>query len=103
MAIWILDIRSKTIPKIIFMERSKIVAIITGAISILLAIAYLVLVQLLDLRGEMKPAPISEFSRLSVTIASSYNSEFRYPCNTASNNTPASKRMGSVQGNPVSA
>ncbi|GAB1539452.1 hypothetical protein NUACC21_21180 [Scytonema sp. NUACC21] len=41
------------------MNRGKIVAIITGAISILLAIAYLILVQLLDFRGEMKPAPIS--------------------------------------------
>lgn len=40
------------------MQRSKIVAIITGAISILLAIAYLLLVQLLDFRGEMVPAPI---------------------------------------------
>ena len=85
------------------MERSKIVAILTGAISILLAIAYLVLVQLLDLRGEMKPAPISYFYQSSVTIVSLYSFELRYPCNTASNNTPASKRMGSVQGNPVSA
>ncbi|MBO3459930.1 glucose-inhibited division protein A [Aetokthonos hydrillicola Thurmond2011] len=42
------------------MNRSKIVAIMTGAISIILAIAYLILVQLLDLRGEMKPAPISQ-------------------------------------------
>ena len=41
------------------MNRSKIVAIITGAISILLAIAYLFIVQLLDFRGEMKPAPVS--------------------------------------------
>ena len=40
------------------MERPKIVAVITGAISILLAIAYLLLVQLLDFRGEMLPAPI---------------------------------------------
>lgn len=40
------------------MQRSKIVAIITGAISLLLAIAYLLLVQLLDFRGEMLPAPI---------------------------------------------
>jgi len=39
------------------MERSKIVAIITGVISISLAIAYLLLVQLLDFRGEMIPAP----------------------------------------------
>ena len=41
-------------------DRGKIVAIITGAISLLLAIAYLVLVQLLDFRGEMLPAPVSE-------------------------------------------
>lgn len=40
------------------MDRSKFVAIITGAISILLAIAYLLLVQLLDFRGEMLPAPV---------------------------------------------
>ena len=42
------------------MERSKIVAIITGAISLILAIAYLLLVQLLDFRGEMLPAPTSQ-------------------------------------------
>jgi len=42
------------------MERGKIVAIITGAISILLAIAYLLIVQLLDFRGEMIPAPVSQ-------------------------------------------
>jgi hypothetical protein len=41
------------------MNRSKIVAVITGAISVLLAIAYLILVQLLDYR-DMKPAPISQ-------------------------------------------
>lgn len=41
-------------------DRGKIVAIITGVISLLLAIAYLVLVQLLDFRGEMLPAPVSE-------------------------------------------
>ena len=40
------------------MERSKIVAIITGIISLLLAIAYLLIVQLLDFRGEMLPAPV---------------------------------------------
>ncbi|NES86620.1 MAG: glucose-inhibited division protein A [Moorea sp. SIO2B7] len=42
------------------MEKGKIVAIITGAISIFLAVAYLILVILLDLRGEMIPAPTSE-------------------------------------------
>lgn len=42
------------------MERGKLVAILTGAISIILALAYLLLVQLLDFRGEMIPAPISQ-------------------------------------------
>lgn len=40
------------------MKREKIVAIITGSLSILLALAYLVIVQLLDLRTEMIPAPM---------------------------------------------
>ncbi len=53
------------------MNRSKIVAIITGAISILLAIAYLILVQLLDFRGEMKPAPISQNQQTTI-VANSY-------------------------------
>lgn len=51
------------------MNRGKIVAIITGAISILLAIAYLLLVQLLDFRGEMKPAPTSQLSHQSSVVA----------------------------------
>ena len=42
------------------MDRGKLIAVITGAISILIAIAYLTLVQLLDFRGEMIPAPISQ-------------------------------------------
>ncbi|MCC5599989.1 hypothetical protein [Nostoc favosum] len=42
------------------MNRSKIIAILTGAISVILAIAYLILVQLLDYR-DMKPAPINQF------------------------------------------
>jgi hypothetical protein len=42
------------------MKKSQIVAIITGAISILIAVAYLILVQILDSRGEMIPAPILE-------------------------------------------
>jgi len=41
------------------MDRSRLVAIITGAIAIALSIAYLLMVQLLDLRGDMVPAPIS--------------------------------------------
>ena len=40
------------------MDRSKIVAIITGAIAVLLSVGYLLLVQLLDFRGEMLPAPV---------------------------------------------
>ena len=47
------------------MDRGKLIAIVTGAISILIAIAYLVVVQLLDFRGEMIPAPVSQ---LSVTL-----------------------------------
>ncbi|MGK7956190.1 MAG: hypothetical protein AB4063_13220 [Crocosphaera sp.] len=42
------------------MNQGKIVAIITGAVSIFLAVAYLVIVQLLDFRGEMIPAPTLE-------------------------------------------
>jgi hypothetical protein len=38
-------------------DRSKWIAIITGVISVALAVAYLVIVQLLDLRGAMVPAP----------------------------------------------
>ncbi|MFM2061490.1 MAG: hypothetical protein RLZZ507_1160 [Cyanobacteriota bacterium] len=50
------------------MNRSKIVAIITGAISILLAIAYLIVVQILDYR-DMKPAPISQINSSALVIA----------------------------------
>lgn len=39
------------------MDKKKILAIVTGAISIIIAIAYLVLVEFLD-RGEMVPAPV---------------------------------------------
>jgi hypothetical protein len=41
------------------MDRSKIIAIVTGAIAIVLSVIYLILVQLLDARGEMVPAPQS--------------------------------------------
>lgn len=40
------------------MDRKKIVAIVTGVISVIIAVAYLILVQFLDFRGEMLPAPI---------------------------------------------
>lgn len=42
------------------LDRSKIVAILTGAIALILGIAYLTVVQLLDFRGEMIPAPQSQ-------------------------------------------
>ena len=51
------------------MNRSKLVAIITGAISIILAIAYLVLAQLLDFRGEMLPAPTSQLGQTLLAVA----------------------------------
>lgn len=40
------------------MNRSKLIAVITGAIAIALSLAYLIVVQLLDFRGEMLPAPV---------------------------------------------
>jgi hypothetical protein len=40
------------------MDRSKIIAVVTGVISVVLAIAYLAVVQFIDFRGEMLPAPI---------------------------------------------
>lgn len=46
------------------MDRSKLVAIVTGVLSLLLAIGYLVLVQLLDFRGDMVPAPLSTLLNL---------------------------------------
>jgi hypothetical protein len=50
------------------MNGSKIVAIITGAISIILAIAYLIVVQILDYR-DMKPAPIGQIDQVSAIVA----------------------------------
>lgn len=41
-------------------DRSKIIAILTGIISLLLGISYLILVQALDSRGGMVPAPIDQ-------------------------------------------
>ena len=51
------------------MNRSQIVAIITGVISIFLAIAYLIVVQIIDYR-DMKPAPISQLSPQVVIVVS---------------------------------
>ncbi|MGJ5673071.1 MAG: hypothetical protein ACR9NN_05560 [Nostochopsis sp.] len=53
------------------MNSSKVVAIITGIFSIILAIAYLLLVQIIDFRGEMQPAPISETEQ-EVSIVMSF-------------------------------
>jgi hypothetical protein len=39
------------------MTRGKLLAILTGFISVTLALVYLILVQILDWRGEMLPAP----------------------------------------------
>jgi hypothetical protein len=50
------------------MDRSKIVAVLTGAIALLLGVGYLLIVQLLDFRGEMLPAPQS-FADQSAAIA----------------------------------
>lgn len=52
------------------MDKGKIVAILTGAISILIAIAYLVLVQLIDFRGEMIPAPVGWLSTITQVASS---------------------------------
>jgi len=56
------------------MDRSKLVAIITGAIAITLAIAYLLIAQLLDFRGEMLPAPQSQLPQPPVVVALSRSS-----------------------------
>ena len=40
------------------MERPKWVAVVTGVFALILSFGYLILVQLLDFRGEFKPAPI---------------------------------------------
>ena len=53
------------------MNRSQIVAIITGAISILLAIAYLIVVQIIDYR-DMKPAPISQLSPPMISAVNNF-------------------------------
>lgn len=50
------------------MDQGKIVAVVTGVISILIAIAYLVIVQLIDFRGEMIPAPVDQLSIISTFL-----------------------------------
>ncbi|MBW4602911.1 MAG: hypothetical protein KME29_25965 [Calothrix sp. FI2-JRJ7] len=58
------------------MNRSKIVAVLTGAISIILAVAYLIIVQFLDYRGEMKPAPVGMLNNPSVTYTQTADLKF---------------------------
>ncbi len=40
------------------MERGRWVAILTGVMAVILGVAYLGLVQLLDFRGNLQPAPL---------------------------------------------
>lgn len=40
-------------------QRSHWVAVLTGAVAVGLALAYLLLVQMLDFRGEFLPAPVA--------------------------------------------
>jgi hypothetical protein len=47
------------------MDRGKVVAIVTGAISIFIAVIYLILVIVLDSRGPMVPAPLGQFFQLA--------------------------------------
>ncbi|OKH32622.1 hypothetical protein NIES2101_40525 [Calothrix sp. HK-06] len=58
------------------MNRSKIVAVLTGAISIILAVAYLIIVQFLDYRGEMKPAPVGMLNHPLVTYTQTIDLKF---------------------------
>ena len=52
------DFKSQT-KNFSLMTRGKIVAVLTGAIAVAIAVAYLLLVALLDARGPMVPAPPS--------------------------------------------
>ncbi|MDX2098458.1 MAG: hypothetical protein SFW36_11835 [Leptolyngbyaceae cyanobacterium bins.59] len=47
------------------MDRSKLIAIVTGVLSLILGIAYLAIVQFLDSR-DMIPAPIGQLPVLSL-------------------------------------
>ncbi|MGD1851388.1 MAG: hypothetical protein ACFCBU_12580 [Cyanophyceae cyanobacterium] len=46
------------------MDRSNWVAIATGSIALFLGIVYLLIVQFLDFRGEMVPAPIDTLGNI---------------------------------------
>jgi hypothetical protein len=62
----LLDYRSSPSSVFFFMDRSKIVAVVTGVISLVFAIAYLLIVQIIDFRGEMLPAPMIETILLGI-------------------------------------
>ena len=47
-------------------QAKKVLAIVTGAISLALGIAYLMLVQFLDSRGPMMPAPLGTLDILGL-------------------------------------
>jgi hypothetical protein len=49
-------------------DKSQWVAILTGVIAVLLGVGYLVLVQLLDWRGEMVPAPVDLLGLLGLLV-----------------------------------
>lgn len=55
------------------MDRSKLVAIITGVISITLAIAYLIIVQLLDFRGGFDSSVKMVKPKYLCSISSQFN------------------------------
>lgn len=46
-------------------RRSRWVAIITGAISVLVAVLYLVLIAVLDSRGPLQPPPAEAYGQLN--------------------------------------
>ncbi|WP_017324813.1 hypothetical protein [Synechococcus sp. PCC 7336] len=56
------------------MNRPKWVAVLSGVLALIVSIGYLLLVQLLDFRGEFKPAPIGTIANGTVAVV---NSEFR--------------------------
>lgn len=42
------------------MDRSKLVAIVTGVLALAVSVGYLLLVQVLDFRQDFQPAPIED-------------------------------------------
>jgi hypothetical protein len=67
-------------------DRSKAVAVLTGVVSLLLGITYLILVQVLDSRGEMVPAPTGLATRSSLMVYShSLSFEEAYSCKKKTN------------------